>query len=433
MGIDRCGNVARFLLICGIFLVPVWGYAATASVTWMRVLDLETIRTVGDVWNHLAGLRTGMPPVLSTLELLWWVGFQDLTLFSSVLYPVTIALAFTMAVLIQPAEPRLRIAVLILGLFLAHRGVAVHAGNPANYDPLFALLTLGYFLLVRAWLRGRRPGTLAAAGLCLSLLDLTRPFMVFLLPLFMAVEIHRIVGTAPPSARGRAGALAAFLLPVVILSGGWHLHVWLAHDQQLTWTNVSGFNLQRAWEEFDPDIRAARRLEELPRVREGANELWADLNTSEVYRESEALKSLVVARILEEPFRAAGHVLDRLAVFASAPTRMYDRDPQGVGITVYRGAVTALVITLAGYVVAGAAVLIRRRSWPWLDQRWWLAASTLLVAVLVSVGERGEEGRFLFSILPMLLAVGGFAVARGWRSGHSEKFRSRRVNDQQSA
>ncbi|QQP91572.1 hypothetical protein IGS68_10340 [Skermanella sp. TT6] len=419
MGIDRCGNVGRFLLICGAFLVPVWGYTATSAVTWMRTLDLETFRTAADVWGYLAGLRTGIPPVLSTLELLWWVNFRDLTLFSDLLYPLTVASAFALAVLIQPERFRLRAAVLILGLFLAHRGVAVHAGNPANYDPLFALLTLGYFLLVRAWLRDRRPGRLAAAGLCLSLLELTRPFMIFLLPLFLAVEVHRIARTAP----GRAGALAAFLIPVAILSGGWHLHVWLAHDHQIAWTNVSGFNLQRAWEDFDPDIRSARRLEELPRVREGADELWADLNTSEVYRESEALKSLIVARILEDPVRAAGHVLDRLAVFASAPTRMYDRDPQGIGILAYRGVVTVLLLTMAGYAAVGAAVLIRRGCWPWLDQRWWLAASTLLVVILVSIGERGEEGRFIFSILPMLLAVGGFALASVPNSGRAGKSR----------
>ena len=419
MGIDRCGNVGRFLLICGAFLVPVWGYTATSAVTWMRTLDLETFRTAADVWDYLAGLRTGIPPVLSTLELLWWVNFRDLTLFSDLLYPLTVASAFALAVLIQPERFRLRAAVLILGLFMAHRGVAVHAGNPANYDPLFALLTLGYFLLVRAWLRDRRPGRLAAAGLCLSLLELTRPFMIFLLPLFLAVEVHRIARTAP----GRAGALAAFLIPVAILSGGWHLHVWLAHDHQITWTNVSGFNLQRAWEDFDPDIRSARRLEELPRVREGADELWADLNTSEVYRESEALKSLIVARILEDPVRAAGHVLDRLAVFASAPTRMYDWDPQGIGILAYRGVVTVLLLTMAGYAAVGAAVLIRRGCWPWLDQRWWLAASTLLVVILVSIGERGEEGRFIFSILPMLLAVGGFALASVPNSGRAGKSR----------
>lgn len=122
MGIDRCRRVVRFLLVCGIFLVPVWGYTATSAVSWMRMLDLETFRTTGDIWNYLAGLRTGIPPVLSALELLWWVNFRDLALFSKLLYPLSVASAFALAVLIQPERPWLRTAVLILGLFLAHRG-----------------------------------------------------------------------------------------------------------------------------------------------------------------------------------------------------------------------------------------------------------------------------------------------------------------------
>ena len=96
-------------------------------------------------------------------------------------------------------------------------------------------------------------------------------------------------------------------------SGGWHLHLYLAHDHQIAWTNISGYNLQRAWEDFDPEIRGVRRLDRLPRVREGKDELWANLNTSEVYHDSEALKALVVRKILDDPVRAAGHILDRLA------------------------------------------------------------------------------------------------------------------------
>ena len=62
------------------------------------------------------------------------------------------------------------------------------------------------------------------------------------------------------------------------------------------------------------------------------------------------------------------------------------------------------------YVAASTFLLLRRRQWPWLDRRWWLAASTLSIALLVTLGEQGEEARFLFTILPMLLAVAGFAA-----------------------
>ena len=130
----------------------------------------------------------------------------------------------------------------------------MHAGNPANYDPLFALLLLGYFLLIDAWERTPPCELAGGAGLCLSMLELLRPFMIYLLPLFLLVEWHRIHLKAP-----RCGlALTAFLLPVVVLSGGWHLHLYLAHDHQITWTNISGYNLQRAWEDRSGNPRLSR-------------------------------------------------------------------------------------------------------------------------------------------------------------------------------
>ena len=240
--------------------------------------------------------------------------------------------------MLQPARPLHRVALILVGVFLANRGAEVHAGNPANYDPLFALLLLGYFLLIDAWERRRHPVWLAAAGLCLSLLELTRPFMIFLLPLFLLVEWHRIHLNAPR----RGLALAAFLLPVVVLSGGWHLHLYLAHDHQITWTNISGYNLQRAWEDFDPEIRAVQHLDQLPRN----GELWADLNTTEIYMRSEELKRMIIGKIRENPAGAAAHVVDRLATFVSSPTRIYGHDPQGLGIEIYRKLVSALVLLL---------------------------------------------------------------------------------------
>jgi hypothetical protein len=185
------------------------------------------------------------------------------------------------------------------------------------------------------------------------------------------------------------------------------LHLYAAHDRQIAWTNISGYNLQRAWEDFDPEIRAVQHLDQLPRN----GELWANLNTAEIYRKSEDLKRLIVGKILDDPSGATVHVTNRLATFVSSPVGMYGHDPKGIDIEIYRKLVSALVLLLPIYVAASAVPLLRRRRWPWLDPRWWLAASTLSIALVVTLGEQGEEARFLFTIMPMLLAVAGFAVS----------------------
>jgi hypothetical protein len=119
---------------------------------------------------------------------------------------------------------------------------------------------------------------------------------------------------------------------------------------------------------------------------------------------------MIIGKIRENPAGALAHVVDRLATFVSSPTKMYGHDPQGLDIEIYRKLMSALVLLLPIYVVVSTISLLRRRQWPWLDQRWWLASSTLSIALLVTLGEQGEEARFLFTILPMLLAVGGFAI-----------------------
>ena len=366
------------------------------------MLDLETLHSPGDVWAYLAGLRTGIPPVLSTLELLWWAEFHNLKLFSCILYPVSIAFAFMLAVLIQPRRPVPVIAVFLLALLLAFHGVKVHAGNPALYDPIFGALLLGYFALLGGWLRSRRVIWLTAAGLTLAVLELTRPFMIYLLPVFLLIEIHRILRTALQP----RPALIAFVLPVAFLSGSWHLHLYLTHDGQITWTSISGYNLQNAWADFDTEIRDAQHIIQLPR----ANGLWDDLNRTDVYRDSESIKKLILAKISNDPARAVGYAINRVVALGASPTWIREHDPQGIGIILYRATAITLNLLVAMYVVVGALTLLYQRRWPWLSLRWWLGASVLLIAVLIAVAEKGEEARFLFSILPVLLAVAGFAI-----------------------
>ena len=116
---------------------------------------------------------------------------------------------------------------------------------------------------------------------------------------------------------------------------------------------------------------------------------------------------MIIGRSDENPTGAAAHVVDRLVTFSRRQPG-YMVNPQGLGIEIYRKLVSALVLLLPAY-VAVSSVFLLRRQWPWL---------TALVACRIDAvdrvagdaGEQGEEARFLFTILPMLLAVAGFAL-----------------------
>jgi hypothetical protein len=398
--------VATLALLLGALLAVTWGHRATPAVSWMNQVDLQAFRTAADVREYMAGLRTGIPPLLAVLELSWWVRFRDLSAFTDVLYPICVALAFALAVRAVPGwqatSPGRALAVGTTAVFLAGQGIRVHAGNPALYDAVFGVLLVAYLAASGAWTRTGRPRWMAAAGTALALMELTRPFVLYLLPVLLLVETHRIRGAA----RGRGRALAFLVLPVALLSGGWHLHLYRAHDGQVAWTNISGFNLQRAWEDFDPAIGDAPRVEPLP----GTVDRWADLNTDEFHRRSEALKSLIASKILNDPAGAAAHAFGRVLAFGSAPTKIYHHDPQGVGVAIYRAAVVALNLVVLIHVSARGAALLLRGRCPWLDPRWWPGAAVAAIAIVAALGEKGEEARFVFSILPALLAAACLAL-----------------------
>jgi hypothetical protein len=42
---------------------------------------------------------------------------------------------------------------------------------------------------------------------------------------------------------------------------------------------------------------------------------------------------------------------------------------------------------------------------------WWLGGAVIAVAATTAIGEKGEEARFVYAILPALLAAAGQALA----------------------
>lgn len=400
--------VLKLISVFSLFLLPVWGYRGDPSVYWMHVIELESFNSPCDVWTYLFALRTGIPPLLSSLELLWWVEFQDLTFFSNIIYPVTIALGFTLAVMIQPARPLPVLIVFFVGLLLAFQGVKVHTRNPAIYDPLFGALLLIYFALINARSHLYCISLNFLSGLVLTMLELTRPFMVFLLPIFVLVEFHRISCKVQHPFR----AIIAFSLPLILISGAWHLHLHIAHDGQIAWTNISGYNLKRAWNDFHPEIRKEPNVDELPHR---ANGMWADLNRKEVYHSSQAVKKIIITKISAEPTRAAAYAYQRVADFINNPTRINEFNPKNFKFNIYRILIISLEYMVIINVFIGAVLLFCQKRWPWSEDNWWFGACIFLVILLVAIGEKGEEGRFLFSVAPAMLAVVGLKLDKGVR------------------
>ena len=237
-----------------------------------------------------------------------------------------------------------RVVSLGLSLLLAAGVTGSHYLNPEPYDlyvPALATALLAVSLSPPA----RWPGW-AAAGLALSVLELSRPFMLVGASILAVPLIHRAAW------RGHAAVLA-LLLPVALLSGGWHAKLLLMHGQ-LSISNNGAFNVRDAAETVGFKIAMPATEPETPNAKRAG---WIDLNTDIRARNNAALSQALLAAVAADPLGAVKTVARRYVKFLALPTTMYGNDFDSPVLTPYRWLVRVGVALSA---LAGLVLLVRR-------------------------------------------------------------------------
>lgn len=373
---------------------------AVPSVEWMRLHRASDFSDRASLVAFLRGLNVPIPPLLATAEILsqQWLGST---------WPVTIALYRVALVGSYVAALwlcRRSLARLCLSAFSASICIwatcQIHPFNPQVYDvvlPFFVLLYIVALdtLATTSW-SGRLAPALVAflAGLSLSLAELTRPFVLLLLPVLLLPSWR-------PFRRSSTLALA-FCLPLALLSGVWHLHLMTTHGQLLS-SNYSGFNLHRAW----PQVPLPPGAYDANQGR-GHEDEHADLSAPEFGRASRAFSLAVARHVASHPVEASHHALDRLVLFVAPQTELYGRRPQaGAVLTLYIWT-TRILLAYAVLNLLGLIGLVARGQ---RNVATLLTEPThvllLLIPCLVfilALGEAGEEARLMLSVLPLLAA-----------------------------
>ncbi len=365
---------------------------AVPSLTWMYQFDPADYRTLGALGDYLWSLRTAVPPVISSLEILatQWLG--DPQLVTGVAYRAGLVLVYAVASLtVARSLPWLVVALATSVVFVWTTAI-VHAANPQSYDVFYPLAVLLFVAGLRAARGSRVPVAAApASGFCLSMAELARPFFLVVLPLALVCAAIALRG------RGRR-VLVAFCVPIVLCSGTWHAKL-LLRDGQLSWSNHAGFNLVQAW----PDVPAPRGEPEPSKPkREG---LWRDLNTAVHERNSRALERVVAAWLVAHPIDTLLESITKVQRLLHGRTELNGYVPQARVFAAYRWLVPIAGAWLFANVAWLAVLVIARRRWQLLGEP---VNALLLIAaattVLLAVGDHGEEARFLISILPFLTA-----------------------------
>jgi hypothetical protein len=387
------------LMILGVSFVS---HSTGAGATgWMLIYGYEDFHTLADWATYIANLRVPIPPIISTLEIWSFMATGSPAMVTTHLYRISIVGSYLLALaLCYPSRPKVLLSFLV-AIPLMWGTVVVHSANPVVYDVFYPFLVLSFIgLLTLLKHPFRAPSRLAillscSAGSVLALAELTRPFVLYLMPFLL---IGGILVIRP---LGRLHIIA-FLVPVILTSGLWHLYQAAAHDQVL-WTNHTGFNLIRAWPQQWPI------LVEEPGSAPIAPGRWANLNTPEHLANSRTLQRAVFRHFAEYPSSAAAQALDKLFYFISTPTANYSHTPPPQhALRIYRAVSFVLFLLLFAnllHLLFATLEAPSRLVDLVAEPQNLLIGVALFSFLFLALGEGGEEARLVISVIPMLAAL----------------------------
>jgi hypothetical protein len=301
---------------------------------------------------------------------------------------------FVIAVLLQRTVAE-RVVALGLSLVLAAGITASHVANPQSYDfyvPALATALLAFSLAPPSHWAGW-----AVAGVILSMLELTRPFML-LGAAILAVPLLRL------GARQGRAAVVAFLVPVLLVSGGWHAKL-LATKGQLLISDHAAFNFADALASVEFAVPKPPMEPELPGPAGGK---WIDLNADVHARNNATLSHALLVALAENPAAAMRAVGRRLWRFLELPPTMFGRDLTRPILVPYRWLIrVGVVVSILAFV--GSAI---RDGWRVVYDP---TANFLLysgfVLFCLAVGTASEEIRLAAEVAPTIALLPLFVRA----------------------
>ncbi len=374
--------------------------AALPATRWMNMFNFGPFESWAGVRDHLWNLRTGVPPALSAVEVISFKLTGSYEWVIKGLYRKSLILMLILPLFFTRRTLRDYLVHYPMTWILLYALLKVVMGNAQVYDvllPVFLMLFLG--LMWQSQHHAHRPGRQAAmvglAGFFLSMAELSRPFMLALMPVLLAWAIALLWK--------RKQQWIWFLAPLLLFSGGWHAKLLVRHGQ-LIWSNHAGSNLVGAWAPLldHPTLEASLEPEEPPlEVNEWT---WDNLNTEVHYRNSAKRKAAVAAAIKAQPGAAWEHFLHKIGTFTEPQVGMYAWHPDGPEIDAYRWLVHVAYWLLAFLLLRAAWLFVRDWRYVFSLESLLLGTTTFLTLMPV-IGESGEEARFLISVLPFLVWV----------------------------
>jgi len=372
---------------------------SSSALTWMHVYDPSDFinASFSSIVLFFRDLRIPIPPVVGLAEIISIKLLASPILVTRYAYRVALVGSYAAAIWLARTSIKRSVTAFFVAVLFLYVTTKVHPGNPQNYDLFFPFFFLLFLLALSRACRTGSPILMPClAGFLLSMAELTRPFLIYLLPLLVGGVLFALARGA-----GKKQFLP-FLLPILLISGGWHAYLLAAHGQ-ITFSNNAGFNVARVW----PQIPTVTLVEE-PNYAPLAPGRWANLNTAEHGENSRRAQQAQLQYWLAHPVDSLLFAIGRTSELLAGNTAFGGFVPESRWFGVYAMVVrliSSLMILCAGILVVDACVHPRKTPLLLAQTDNVILLFTVFCAMLLATGEIREEPRLLLSILPLLTTL----------------------------
>jgi hypothetical protein len=397
----------KILLISIIVVFSVFGAylvkdsRGTDSISWMTIYGVNDFNSFSKIIHYVKNLMVPIPILLSLTEIVTFNIFGSTSFITTICYRIALVLCYILAIYLSSSSRSKMLLSAAIGFVFLWGTVIIHPGNPQTYDiffPFFVLLYISsqkYAVSQLDSLNFSKKVALIcfASGFFLSMAELMRPFVFFSLPLLLFCS-YQALRKFPKK------YFFYFLIPIALFSGTWHFYIAFQHGQ-ITWTNHSGYNLARAWEMVDlPMLIPETHNQPLGPDR------WVNLNTTEHYQNSQIIQKAIFEYILTHPIQSIRNFAYRVYQMAHVKTSIYTYEPNHWILYVYRPLVGMGCFWLfINFLLLSIGFARYRRLQIFGVPENILIIITTLYLCILTVGEAGEEARFLISLLPLIATL----------------------------
>jgi len=395
----------QVVFVClGVCMVSVWFYSSQSmagrpATLWMGYFQVEEFypTTPQELIAFFKEMRAGIPPALSLAEIITGKFTGASLIITQEFYRLSLIIAYLIAAYLYAETIIKGVITSLVALVSMSATIIISAQNPEIYDLYYPCYLLLFLLFVKLASSRNKYDHLKVwwaflGGVFLALAELSRPFVLLLMPfiIFFVILVFRTASRR---------ILVSFLVPVIILSGGWHLKLLVFNQGQVFWSNHSGFNLYRAWEEVAdiPEPPAE------PQTWDRRNQI----HSQEHYLNSQKIQRAVLNFIVENPGEAFSFMITRLRIFLQPRTSFFEHpELGGVLIQVYR-IIFRLCLVYWGIQLLRMGFNIFKNPGLHLfsNPENVLLITTTLTVIILAISEKGEEARLVLAVLPLIGAL----------------------------